>query len=181
MAKKARTTISVPKLHTVGSILDHINSLPRDERIKLFELLARHPDNTEANAWWYAESMASAFKKASRRAIENEASAEQALSLAEAKFQDAQEDLRNSVPKRKMTPANHETLEQYRRLLKKHGKQRGAQMKALKELVTLPIEQGKKYVLNYRQSCLHDPKSIGDIEAVRQHVKRLRVTYRKRQ
>jgi hypothetical protein len=135
---------------TAETILDLINALPKAERRRLIELLEDHPDNMPVI----------------RTKIALEITEEYALT--------------DTVPKRKMMPANQETLRAFERLLKKHGQWRGAQMAAIRELVTLPSEQGKPYVLKYRESRDHDPKGIGDLEAVRQHIKRLRRTARKR-
>jgi hypothetical protein len=89
-------------------------------------------------------------------------------------------EIANRIPKRRMTPACRETVGHYLRLLKKHGERRGAQIKALRELVTLPSEQGKRYVRNYLASCDHHPEGVGDIEPVRHYVKSLVRTWRKR-
>src|SRR5262249_42328143 len=98
MPKKAGTSASVGKRLTAEAILDLIDSLPPVERSELFERLAHHPENKKANAWWYVSHLGDAFKRATRRAIENELRFEQELDLANAELQDAQEELRNSVP-----------------------------------------------------------------------------------
>jgi hypothetical protein len=45
MPKRTRRTESVRQGHSIESILSLINSLPKAERIRVFERLANHPDN----------------------------------------------------------------------------------------------------------------------------------------
>jgi hypothetical protein len=66
-------------------------------------------------------------------------------------------------------------------LCKKYGSQRGGKAKALKELVMLPSEKNKNYVEKYQESCKNDPEGKGDMESVRQHLRRLENTYRNQQ
>lgn len=85
--------------------------------------------------------------------------------------------LRQRQPKRSMTTANRETVEQFKNLRPKHK----TQADALRELVTLPSEQHKKYVCDFQASFRYDPERLGYMEPVRNHVKRLLATDRKGQ
>jgi len=49
MAKKARTSTSVPEQHSAETILTLIDSLATAARRKLFDLLFRHPENDPVN------------------------------------------------------------------------------------------------------------------------------------
>jgi hypothetical protein len=199
MGTKAHKAVYGLKLHTADTVVALINALPASERIKLFEALAGHPDNKPAKG--FARRIAAAEHlvrqgekmrnlasqvaglEAIVRTMEHRkrlAKAVRVVNTALKQLEEALARLQDSVPKRDMTPANCETLELYHMLLKKHGTERGGQIRALRELVTLPSEQEKGYVRNYRESCGNGPNGVGDMEAVRQHVKRLLGTARKR-
>jgi len=206
MPKQTRASTSGRGPQTAQTLLALIDALPPTERTRLFELLADHPDNVAVRRFKRAGRvlkgalrrlerivrMANRLIKLKQRreALERlllktqyakdlVASRSEAFEFADCAVNLAGQ-LLNSVPKRKMTPANQETLEHYLRLVRKHEGQRGAKTKALKELVTLPCEQRKRYVVKYKESCERHWAGVGDMEPVRQHLKRLWTTHRKR-
>jgi hypothetical protein len=181
MTKKAPTKPLAGAQMTAEQLLDLINALPLAERRKLARFLARHAE------FWVdfvsvpdTNPLHKLYEELCLLLYEKERELEREFDRMRAELSDAQEEVADSIPKRKMTRRNKETLDHYYRLLQKHANERGGKMKALKELVTLPSEQCKGYVLTYKQSCRYDPDGIGEMEPVRQHVKRLRTTAKKR-
>jgi hypothetical protein len=177
---KARATTSAEKPQTTRAVYDLIDSLPPGKRAKLFEWLARHPDNPKGEFWWIKAAVVDFRKKWLEDFMEEQDRMGREIDRVREELLITEEELHNRVPKRKMTKANEETLDEHLQLLCKHGTQRGSKTKALQELVTLPGEQGKNYVKKYLESVRHDPDGVGDMESVRQHVKRLGFTNRKR-
>jgi hypothetical protein len=142
MSNKAQRAASAQQQHSAETILQRIEALPPEEKEKVIDAINGDPANRPVN-----ELLRFFFDQ-------------QRFAAAR---------LKDSIPKRKMTPANRETLENYDRLLKEWKKQ----IIALRKLVKLPAERNKNYARAYRRT--------DDIEAVRQHVKGLRRTARKHQ
>jgi len=161
MTKKVREAVTAKPPMTAEEVLACIDAMTQPERRRLLDLLGRHPDNKWAPLWnviAIAENLEEMRRKL--REVEEEISRECARCC------DLEEELQDSVPKRKMSAARIETAEAYRRLLKQHAKASAA----LLALVKLPGEQGKNYARKYRES--------GDLEALRQYVKSLMGTYK---
>ena len=190
MAKKARTGEPVQQSHTAETIWNLIASLPRAEKNKVFELVNGDPENeavnellqllvealrTFDNLWGSTEKLWGSAENAStkRRQLDEE--------NAERLFGELRLKVGRLQPKKGMTQPSLETLALYDELVRKRGEQRGGKARALEELVTLPSEQGKKYVLDYNESRSNDPRGKGDMEAVRQHIKGIRTRGRDQQ
>lgn len=190
MAKKARKAAPVEQWHTAETIWDLISSLPRAEKNRLYELVNGDPKNQPVSellqlpleAYGMFDKLWGSIKKiwgsseialAKRQEVDYE--------NAKKAFEDLGHLVNGLQKKRSMTPASRETLDHFNKLLTKHGGQRGGQMRALEELVTLPSERNKDYVLAYQESRSNNPQGKGDMEAVRQYVKRIRTTHSKRQ
>lgn len=186
MQKPARPQI------TPETIVHLINSLSASERHRVFALIADHLDNRPMieqrrnfdNLATSIREWQEMFEKLRRK---NPSLADRATLKLMGDYwleqtRRAHAELKHTIPKRGMDPGNLETLEHYHSLLKTHGTARGKKTEALKELVTLASEQSKDYVLAYLASCANAPKWHRDLlEPVRNHVKRLESTYRKRQ
>jgi hypothetical protein len=190
MAKKARIGVTARQRHSPETILALIKSLPAAEKERAFDLVSGDPENK--SAWELLQLLLDALRKFDklwgsikklRDRIGDEDSLREQLDDENAGklFEKLRQTVERLQPKRGMTRANQETLNHFQKLLEKHGRQRGGRTKALKELVTLPSEQGKKYVRDYQASRDNNPEAIGYMEPVRQHVNRLERTGRKRQ
>ncbi len=189
MANHRRGAAVVRQRQSAEAILDLINALPRAEKNTLFESLAGLPENKPVSdlllllvealgffdkLWRSTEKLWGGSEAASamRRQLDGED--------AERLFKELRQRAERLQRKRGMTPANRETLEQYCRLVDKYGAKRGSKTRALEELVLLPTEQGKGYVIRYKETCRHRTDGKGDMEALRQHVKQLRARDRRR-
>jgi hypothetical protein len=186
-----RTTSSTRKALTAEAVLVLLNSIPRSERVRFFGLTAEHPDNEvmkrlgneHADALIWVETLTRGkirLEEAEKQAEILEEEAELIRSNA-AELMRLHQKLENSIPKRGMEPENRRTVELFEELHKKHGKKHGSIIAAIRELVASPQEQDKEYVKEYQKSRRHDPEGVGDLERVRNRVRRLRSTYFKEQ
>jgi hypothetical protein len=170
MAKKRSTTAPAPNPDTGKAVYRRLIRLSFDEQLKFIYRLRHYPKTFAGDC--IVLGLLKALEDQCGRIREAEREIERAEGKLEARMAEMQD-------KRGMTPANRETLNHYHRLVEKHAGQRGGKTRALEELVTLPGEQRKGYVAKYKRSC-HDMSPRGDMESVRQHVKRLESTWLKR-
>jgi ribonuclease D len=190
MAKKARTAALTKQRHTAESIWKLVNSLPRAEKIKLFELANGDPGNEAVSEllqlllealrmfdglWGSITKVWGSPENASSKRTEVD------HENAEKLFGELRRKCERLQRTRGMMEENLETVVLYNQLIEKHGKERGAITKARMELLKQPCEQKKDYVIAYNESCRYHPSGKGEMEPVRQHLNQLRKRHSKRQ
>jgi hypothetical protein len=188
MAPRTCITSCACKLGTAESVLQLVDSLPPDERAKLFDLLVRRPDNAPIRyirdsfvrlitlnrelreRMEDMQRLSDLLHRLKHAELQLEHSKDASRGLHEAyeitlrvltDLEKALAEIQNRVPKRKMSPTRVATAEAYQRLLAEHGKQ----VRAMHALVNLPEERKKAYARKYF--------ATKDGEALRQYIKQL--------
>ena len=175
---------SVLQRRSAETILELIKSLPQTERDRVFELVTVDPQNGTASELLHLLLRAHRFFDWLWRSVAKPLGESGRSLRANLNLEDMEEAKRVFVeigrvlsclqPTRQMDPDNQETFDLYLELIEKHGGQkRGAKTLAMRELLTLPSEQRKGYVKQFNKSVENDPRSKGDLESVRQHLKKL--------